>query len=288
VGSVRGMKNGSSEMAPGNLTVAVLSGKGGVGKTTLSVNLAIAMANASPRKILLFDGDSGLANAHILMGVKPARTLANLVSGEMPLADVVEQTPWKVDMVAGSNGSHELLADGDQHRQRAAAELAELLERYDIVVIDCPAGADDTALHYAHSADVVLVVLTGEPTSFLDAYSTVKELNATYKRQRFDLVVNVVASEAEGKQLFARFQSVTSRFLDVELRYLGAVRRDTAVNDAIRRCVPVVRHDPASRASRDIAAVAARLARYTETARDPHAIPTRNELAAELAMGGHP
>ena len=283
---VRGMTTGGGEMSFNTLTVAVVSGKGGVGKTTLSVNLAIEAAWGFGRKVLLFDGDSGLANAHILMGVKPSRTLAELTTGEVAMADLVEHTPWKIDMVAGSNGAHELLTADEQHRRRAADQLGDLMGDYELVVIDCPAGADDTALHYAHSAEVALVVLTGEPTSFLDAYSTVKELNLTYKRQCFDLVVNGVASEAEGKQLFARFQSVVSRFLQAELRYLGAVRRDTAVNEAIRRCVPVVRHAPASSAARDLAAVAGRLVRYAQRPRNPADLPDRGDLAAELAAGG--
>ena len=238
-------------------TVAVLSGKGGVGKTTIAVNIAVALGKQA--RVLLVDGDSGLANAHILLGVRPARSLLDFHSQGAGLEEIVAATPWGVDLIAGCNGAAELLNETAVDQARLEDALPSVQRRYDFTIIDCPAGAHDQALRISAGADRVLIVLTAEPTSFLDAYSTIKSLHATFHRQRFDVLLNVVRDEADARRIYERFHAVTARFLDVELHYLGAIRRDTAVPSAITRCVPLIAGTPKSAAALDLARTAVRL-----------------------------
>lgn len=243
------------------LVLAIVSGKGGVGKTALAVNLAVGLGDAG--RVVLFDGDSGLANAHILLGVRPTLSIADALRGEASIDQVAEPTPWGIDLVAGSSGAPELLRADEDDRRALGHALETLFSHYDIAIIDCPAGADDSALRHTELAGEIVVVLTGEPTSFLDAYSTLKELSNRYRRSRFNVVLNSVEGEVDAVNLFSRFHAVTTRFLDIELCYLGYVRRDSAVDRAIRRCTPLLADNAGPGAAADIAAIARRVAALT-------------------------
>ncbi|MBN1490655.1 MAG: MinD/ParA family protein [Phycisphaerae bacterium] len=243
--------------------VSIMSGKGGVGKTNIAVNLAIAMA-ARQRRVLLLDMDVGLANADVLLGVDVRWNWSHVIRGERQIRDVIVPTPGGVDLLAGGSAMTGLTDLSEFERHRLLRDVESLCNAYDLMVLDCGAGISRGVVSFGLAADIVVVVATPEPTSLTDAYAMIKILSRQEADRTLALVVNQAASRSEAEFVFDRVAGVAARFLGVPLVNLGYVLQDEAVGLAVRQRRPLLLGQPRSAAAACVLAVARRLAREHE------------------------
>jgi len=237
--------------------IAITSGKGGVGKTNLAVNLAVRLAQLG-RRVCLLDGDLGLANADVLCNLTPRWTLEQVVAGRCRLTEAMLQAPGGFRLIPGACGVARMADLDDPDRRALLEHLAALEHVVDDLLIDTAAGLGANVMAFVAAASRVLVVTTPEPTAMTDAYGMIKALNAGAPRVGLSLVVNMVASEAEGRSVFDRLNRVSRTFLGRTLQWGGAVPLDDSVREAIRHRVPFTLYAPDAPA----AAAVDRLARY--------------------------
>lgn len=229
--------------------IAITSGKGGVGKTNVAVNLSVSLAQRG-RSTLLLDADLGLANVDVLLGLSPAANLAQVIDGTLDLEDVLIDGPAGLKIVPASSGVA-ALADLDA-RQYAGlvAAFAALPYDIDVMVVDTASGIGRDVSTFCQAADDVVVVVCDEPSSITDAYALVKVLSRDRGVRDFEVLCNNVRSPAHGEALFRTLLRACDRFLDVGLRYLGMVPADEALKRAVRRQQAVVECYPSSPAGR--------------------------------------
>ncbi|RJO65456.1 MAG: MinD/ParA family protein [Myxococcales bacterium] len=231
------------------LVVAVTSGKGGVGKTTLAVNLGVDFT-ARGRKVLLVDGDLGLANVDIMFGIRPLYTFQHLISGEKNLEEIIVRGPSGIHILPASSGVSELANLDADTQMRIIGQLETLGGRYDAILIDTAAGISSNVMHFAAAAQFVIVVVTHEPTSLADAYAVIKVLNQKYNVHRFQLVVNSSDSEAAARRVYQTLSDIADNFIDVVIDYLGAIPRDPDVIKSVGSQRPFVEMFPSGAATR--------------------------------------
>ena len=243
----------------GALTLAVTSGKGGVGKSNVAVNLSIRLGIEGLR-VTLVDADMGLANADLLMNVQPRYTLSHVLTGVRSIEEVGIEGPGKIRFIAGSSGLHELADLSDFERHNLILQLQKLENDADIVVLDCGAGISRNVISFALAADRVMVVTTPEPTALTDAYATIKALHREQCNECVSLFVNMANSRADAVATYQRIASVARRFLNFSVADSGYMLHDTRVESAVQQRSPFVVRYPASNASACIAALAGELA----------------------------
>ena len=223
--------------------IAVTSGKGGVGKTNVSANLA-ALAARSGKRVLIIDADLGLANVDIIFGIKPMRHIGDLLQPGVSANDVLAQAAPNIHILPAGSGVQSLTELDRKDKLRLVAALDTLEERFDLVIIDSGAGIGDNVLFFVGAAQEVVLVLSPEPTSLVDAYAVVKVLSQ---------------HEMPARDMFQKLSTVTGRFLTAKLRHLGYVPRDENVHRAVMAQKPVVDLFPMAPASRALVDVAERL-----------------------------
>ena len=228
--------------------IAVTSGKGGVGKSNVAVNLAAALA-AGGRKVVLLDADLGLANADVLCDVPLAHTLANVISRRKTLAEVMTRAPGGFWLIGGASGLANLADLSDADREHLTRSLGELEKRADVILIDTGAGIGANVLAFTRCADQVLLVTTPEPTAITDAYAVVKVLHRDRQTQRVSLLVNQARSAEEAGRVYDRIAQVARQFLKVPVLNAGFVPHDPAVAEAVRARRPFVLAAPRSPAA---------------------------------------
>ncbi len=241
--------------------VAIASGKGGVGKTTTSVNLAIALAKHTRRAILL-DADLGLANADVLCGLMPKARLESAVGEDFTLEDLAIDAPGGFRLIPGSVGIGRVGELDDAERRVLLNRLNDLHESNDVIMIDTSAGLGPSVTAFIDAADACLIVATPEPTSIADAYALIKVLVTVKEGQRLPtlaLIVNQAINEKEANTVHARISGVCDRFLGYSLPMIGYVRKDKKVVKAIKARTPYMIESPKSSAARDMAELAASL-----------------------------
>ena len=239
--------------------IAIASGKGGVGKTNLTANLAVALASRGLR-VCVLDADLGLANLDVLFGLSPTLSLRDVVRGERRLEDVVVDGPAGIRIIPAASGFEELTRLGSDEQLRLLAEVDGLEDSFDVLLVDTAAGISANVLYFTAAAADALVVITPEPTALTDAYALVKVLATRYGRREFLVAVNMAAGAADAEAAFRRLARVAERFLRVRLEYQGYVPYDDALPRAVRHQRPVVLAAPGSPASQGLAALAGRLA----------------------------
>ena len=239
-------------------TIAVTSGKGGVGKTQISANLGVALARRGLRVVLL-DADLGLASLDLALGLSPTHDIRSVMEGQMTLDEVLVEGPAGVKLVPACPGRYDMANLGTRELNALHNAVDELAKSYDVLVIDTGAGIGSNAVSFASSADDVLLVSTPDPTSMRDAYAMAKVLNRRSGVDRLHLITNQVASETEGGQLFARLDGIVRRFLTLDMSYLGCVPRDEAVRQSVAAGEPYVMRAPDSSAAQATDLLARRL-----------------------------
>ena len=220
-------------------TIAIASGKGGVGKTTIAVNLSLSLALQN-KDTLLLDADLGMANSHILLGINPKLSLEDFFSGKSKLDDVISLTKEKLKFVSGGNALNNLLNLSDLERHKIIQSFDNLSKKPDFMFVDIGAGAEASSMSFMAAANKVLIVLTGEPTSFIDAYSLIKVAFIDYKMDNFGVIINMAASAIQAKLNFDKFQSITQRFLDINLNFIGHVPSSLRIKNSIISRSPIV------------------------------------------------
>ena len=246
-------------------TIAITSGKGGVGKTSLAVNLGLLMAGDGHR-VALLDGDMGLANVDVLLGLAPKFTLRHVVEGQKELTEIILQGPNGLYVIPGSRGVEAMA-------HLSSAEQAQLLERlgqlegmFDLLLIDTAAGISPNVLSLILAADEAIVVTVPEPTSITDAYAVIKVLSRHRADLRANILMNMVESASQAEEVFKELQRVIRHFLKVEVGYAGHVLRDECVGRAVCEQKPFSICFPYARASRSVQDLARSLAEPSQHA----------------------
>jgi flagellar biosynthesis protein FlhG len=237
--------------------IAISSGKGGTGKTTVAVNLAAALAEAG-RKVLLLDGDLGLANVDVLLGLTPACTIEQVLKGERRLEEILLHTPEGIGVIPAASGVTRLAQLPLPELNAVVSAFSTLPASYDTLVIDTAPGLIESVLTFCQAAQHQLLVIRNEPASLTDAYALIKVLSRERCVGRFRILVNMVRGDCEPQRLFQRLQRVTDRFLDVALEYAGEIPNDDAVARAVcaqRTVLAAYPGGPAARAYRRLARI---------------------------------
>ncbi|MEM6300430.1 MAG: MinD/ParA family protein [Pseudomonadota bacterium] len=244
--------------------IAITSGKGGVGKTNIAVNLSVALARGG-QKVMLFDADLGLANVDVALGLKPQYDIQHVVSGEQSLDDVIMEGPAGMRVIPASSGVARMASLTAAEQAGLVRAFSDLDDPVDVLVVDTGAGIDDTVLTFTSACQEVVVVVCDEPTSLTDGYALIKVLNQQCGIKRFQILPNMVETELQGRQLFEKLCKVADRFMDVNLGYLGAVPRDDYLRRAVRAQKPVILEYPRAESSEAISAIAKRVSKLPRT-----------------------
>jgi flagellar biosynthesis protein FlhG len=239
-------------------TIAVTSGKGGVGKTNLVANLAIPLRNMG-KEVMILDADLGLSNIDVLLQLAPKYNLQHVLSGEMKLKDIVVEGPYGIKILPASSGVQELTSLDEFQRLRILEAFEEYEEDVDILLVDTGAGISENVAFFCVTAQEIVVVVSPEPTSITDAYALIKVLFTRYREKDFHVIVNLVRNAEEGKEVFRRISLATERFLNLSLKCLGYIPFDDSVRKAVRAQRPFVDVYPDCPASKGIYEIAPRL-----------------------------
>lgn len=267
-------KQGSTDGKQRATVFAVTSGKGGVGKTSLSVNIACEFGRRGYRTVIV-DADLGLANAHILAGIKPGRTLSDYIEGRATLTEVIEEGPAKVRFISGGSGVKEMANLEDGGRKRIVQAIEELRPHCDVIIVDTGAGVSRGVTDFVSMADHTIVVTTSNFAAIADAYGIVKVVVQDGYRNPIHCVVNRVRSPEEAEQVYMKLKGCTERFLSFDLNWLGLLPEDNSVEGAVVKRLPFSEAFPSSVASRYLAKLVTSLARYVSASPKVQPTPTR-------------
>ncbi len=241
--------------------IAVTGGKGGVGKTNVTLNLAMAMAQMGKR-VLVLDADLGLANCDVMLGLRVERNLSHVLSGEAELDDILVTGPFGIKIVPATSGTQSMTELSPAEHAGLIRAFSELRTQFDILLVDTAAGISDMVLSFSRASQDVLVVVCDEPSSITDAYALMKILSREHAVQKFKIVANMVRSLREGQELFAKLSRVTDRFLDVTLELVATIPFDENVRKAARKQKAFVDAFPKTPASLAIKTLATRAVQW--------------------------
>jgi flagellar biosynthesis protein FlhG len=252
------VRQGSKNQYNQTRVIAVTSGKGGVGKSNLSVNMGIALARLGARPLLV-DADLGLANVDVIMGIIPPYNLGHVILGEKKISDVMINGPAGLRVIASGSGVYRLANLSEKSLEQCLEELNEIEKYTDIMLIDTGAGLSKNVLKFVLAAGEVIVVTTPEPTAITDAYGVIKVIASSEQNIPIWLVVNMVRNEDEGVQVVDRLATVSKRFLGVELSTLGFIPYDPIIPKAVREQQPFIISHPRSMAGQSLNLIAKNL-----------------------------
>ena len=260
-------KNGRQQSVARVITVT--SGKGGVGKSSITVNLAIQLSRMG-KKVIIFDADFGLANIEIMLGIRPQYNLADLMFRGKNLQDIITEGPDKIGFISGGSGIQELTRLSREQIIYLTQKLFQLDKLADVIIIDTGAGIADSVLEFVAASSEVILVATPEPTSITDAYALLKSLN---KKSEFSvndtkicMLANRIKSEEDGKELYEKLHIVAEKFLQIPLTYLGGIPQDNNVSKAVIQQKPITHLYPNSDASKAIVTIAEKMCNETAVA----------------------
>ncbi|ESS73347.1 site-determining protein [Methyloglobulus morosus KoM1] len=238
--------------------IAITSGKGGAGKSNLSVNLGIALAQAG-RRVAILDADMGLANVDILLGIYPKFNLSHVLTGEKTLSEIIQEGPFGLKVIPGASGIQKMAELSVTEQAAMIHAFSELDQDLDVLIVDTAAGISAGVVNFTRACQEIIVVVCDEPTSLTDAYAFIKLLNRDYKLSNFHVITNMVKTVQQGQALFQKLTKVTDHYLDVTLRYIGAVPHDPNLGKAVQKQSPVVVSFPDSKATVAIKEIAGKI-----------------------------
>ncbi len=257
VDTLRSLNSTSASTGNNSLTrvYAITSGKGGVGKTALTVNTAVSLARQG-KSVLIIDADLGLANIDIVLGLTPRYNLNHFFSGEQELDAILIEGPSGVKILPAGSGIQSFIRLDSEHKMRLIDGLEQLNRHFDFVLIDTEAGISENVVYFNTAAQEILVVTTPEPTAITDAYALMKLLSTRYHEKRFNLVVNQIENDHDALDVYRKLTMVASRYLDISIDFLGSIPSDRQMGQAVRKQQPLVVFDPDSATSNAFAELA--------------------------------
>lgn len=232
-------------------TLAIASGKGGVGKTNFAVNLAISLRHLG-YSVLVFDADIGLSNVEILTGISTKYTISDLILKNKSIYDIIEGGPAGIKIVSGGFGYNDLSIMSHQVLDNLLYEIGKLESQFDFIILDTGAGISDIVLGFAMASDEVIIVTTPDPTSSMDAYALIKALTINGYAGKINIVTNIVQNRADAINVFERLNKVADNFLNIQLDFLGYLERSNVVNEAVRKQQPFLLLYPSSNISKRV------------------------------------
>ncbi|MDV3242514.1 MAG: MinD/ParA family protein [Methylocaldum sp.] len=238
--------------------LAVSSGKGGVGKTNVAVNLGVSLSELGRHAVLL-DADLGLANVDVLLGLQPKFNLSHVLSGERSLDEILVEGPSGLKIVPASSGIQRMSELTTAEQAAVIRAFGDMNQDIDVLLVDTAAGISGGVVNFARACQDIILVVCDEPTSLTDAYAFIKLLNRDYGVHRFQILPNMVQDYQQGQALFGKLCRVTDRYLDVTLDLLGVVPRDEQLRKAVQKQTPVVVAYPHSKAARAFRALALKM-----------------------------
>ena len=238
--------------------IAVTGGKGGVGKTNISVNLATNLSKLNNRVVLL-DADLGLANIDVVLGLSPEKNLSHVIENQCSLEEVLLNGPDGVKIVPASSGIKRMANLNNLEQSGLISAFNSISDQLDIMIIDTAAGINESVINFSRAAGEVIVVVCDEPASIADAYALIKVLSRDYAVNKVHVVCNQVESKAHGEVLLSQMMKVINKYLDVSVNYLGAIPEDTYLRKAVKRQVTVSSAYPRSRSAEAFRDIAKRL-----------------------------
>lgn len=247
----------NTEGSSGTRSIVITSGKGGVGKTSLSVSLSIALAQDG-KSVTLVDADLGLANINVILGIIPKYNLYHVIKGKKKLKDIIIDVPEGIRIIAGASGFHQLANLEQKQRDEFISSMSEL-GNDDYLIIDTGAGISQNVISFIMAADEVIVVTTPEPTAITDAYGIIKAIASQGNEKQIRLIVNRVQSVAEGRRVAQRVINIAGQFLNIKVEELGFVYEDMYVPKSVRNQKPFIVSYPKSKASGCVKVIADRI-----------------------------
>jgi len=235
--------------------ISVTSGKGGVGKTNVVANLAFSLTRLG-KKVLVLDTDMGLGNLDVILGLTPVYNLHHVINGDIPVSDAIIHGPGGMMILPASSGVQELSELTSHQKLNLLSELDKLEQNVDVMLIDTAAGISSNVMYFNTAAQEIMVVVSPEPASITDAYAVMKVLHTKYGECHFKLLVNMVKSPADGKEVYRKLSAAADRFLNISIDYMGAIVQDKYVRMSIMEQRPVVDLYPWAEASKGFLSLA--------------------------------
>lgn len=241
-----------SDRVPASRVITVTSGKGGVGKTSISVNLALQLKEQG-KNVVILDADFGLANVEVMLGIRPQYNLVDLIYNNRTIEEIITEGPMGIGFISGGSGVQDLVNLDKEQIKKLIAKLVKLDSLYDVIIIDTGAGIADSVIEFVLSSPEVLLIVTPEPTSITDAYSLLKSVNRKkdFKREQksIKVITNRVENEEEGQEIYNKIRIVVSKFLNIQLEYIGHIPLDKKIANAVIEQKPVSLSAPNSEAA---------------------------------------
>lgn len=238
--------------------ISVTSGKGGVGKSNVVSNLAIALSSLGKR-VLVIDADLGLGNLDVLLGLSPQFNLNHVFSGEKSILDILIEGPKGIKIIPAGSGIQEFTTLGQHEKMKLLDELDVLDDKFDVLLVDTEAGISENVTYFSAAAQEIIVVVTPEPTSITDVYALIKLMATRYSEHHFKVLVNMAKDSEDALEVFRKLANVAGRFLDISLDYLGCVVKDEKVVEAVKSQRAVMELFPDSEAAICFATLAKRV-----------------------------